>query len=61
MPISVTSSSGTVTRNFDEKTGGGVWVLHGRYNFSVGPAGYVEVSDANGQAAADAIRLVPLP
>jgi hypothetical protein len=49
------------TRTFDERTGGGQWHWHGRYTFTAGTAGYVEVSDLNGQAAADAVRFVPFP
>ena len=59
VPISVKHSGGTSTRNFDERNGGGAWVLHGRYSFVAGTAGYVQVSAAAGQAAADAVRLVP--
>jgi Glycosyl hydrolase catalytic core len=58
VPVSVTSPAGTVSKAFNQKVGGGQWVLHGRYNFVAGKTGYVEVSDVNGQAAADAIRLV---
>jgi hypothetical protein len=36
-------------------------VLHGRYRFAAGTGGYVQVSDANGQAAADATRWVLVP
>ncbi len=58
VPISVTSTSGTNTANYNQKTGGGAWVLHGRYNFALGTGGYVQVSDVNGQAGADAVRFV---
>jgi hypothetical protein len=58
VPVAVTHAAGTTTKNFDEKLAGGQWVLHGRYRFAIGTAGFVQVSDANGQAAADAIRLV---
>jgi hypothetical protein len=61
VPISVTHAGGTTTRTFNEQVGGGAWVLHGRYSLDVGAQGYVEVSDANGQAAADAVRFVPVP
>ncbi len=61
VPISVTSNSGAVTKNFNQQTGGGQWVLLGRHNFSVGSAGFVEVKASNGQACADAVRLVPAP
>ncbi len=55
MPITVVHAGGSTTRNYNEQTGGGQWVLHGRYTFNAGTAGYVETSDANGQAAADAV------
>ena len=60
VPVSVTHTAGTATKNFNQQTGGGQWVLHGRYAFAVGKTGFVEVADTNGQAAADAIRLVPV-
>jgi hypothetical protein len=60
VPIAVTHAGGTTTRTFDERTGGGVWTLHGRYTFNAGTAGFVQVTDSAGQAAADGVRLVPL-
>jgi hypothetical protein len=59
VPITVVHSAGSSTQSFNEQTGGGRWVLHGRYSFTTGAAGYVQVSSTNGQAAADAVRLVP--
>jgi hypothetical protein len=59
VPITVLSADGAITKTFNEQTGGGVWVLHGRYNFGAGSAGYIEVKNTNGQANADAVRLVP--
>ena len=61
VPISVTHSAGTTTRTFNQQTAGGQWVLHGTYTFAPGASGIVQVSDANGQAAADTVRLVPAP
>jgi hypothetical protein len=58
VPISVTHAGGSTVKTFNEKAGGGQWVLHGRYSFNVGSAGFIQVSDANGQAGADAVRLV---
>ncbi len=58
VPITVTHADGNALRNFNEQTGGGQWTLHGRYRFVAGNTGYVQVTDANGQAAADAVRLV---
>jgi hypothetical protein len=59
VPISVTHAGGTTTKAFNERGGGGQWVLHGRYTFNAGPGGYVQVSGSAGQAAADAVRFVP--
>lgn len=61
IPITVTSSTGAVSKTVDQKNSGGSWILHGNYSFNAGTSGYVEVSDANGQASADAVRFVPLP
>ena len=60
VPLTVLHSGGPTTRTFNERAGGGQWVLHGRYAFTAGTAGYVEVSAVNGQAAADAVRFVPV-
>jgi uncharacterized protein (DUF1800 family) len=60
VPVSVVHGTGTTAKTFNEKTGGGQWVLHGRYAFKVGKLGYVEVNDAGGQAGADAVRFVPV-
>ncbi len=59
VPINVVHGTGTAAKTFDQKTGGGQWVLHGRYAFKVGKLGYVETNDSNGQATADAVRFVP--
>jgi hypothetical protein len=59
VPITVAYAGGSNTRLFNERAGGGQWVLHGRYTFNAGTTGYVETSDANGSAGADAVRLVP--
>ncbi len=61
VPFTVVHAGGTTTRTFNERTGGGQWVLHGRYTFNAGTTGYVETSDVNGQACADAVRFVPVP
>ena len=60
VPVSVTHTAGTTTKNYNEQVGGGQWVLHGRYNFATGRSGYVTTNDINGQAAADAVRFVPI-
>jgi hypothetical protein len=54
----VTHSAGTTSRAFDERAGGGTWVLHGTYTFSAGTGGYVETASVNGQVSADAVRFV---
>ena len=60
VPILVAHANGTTTRTFNEWKAPGSWVLHGRYTFNAGTAGYVQTSDSNGAALADAIRLVPI-
>jgi hypothetical protein len=60
VPITVGHAGGATTLTFNEQVNGGQWVLHGRYSFNAGPGGYVEGSSANGQAAADAVRWVPV-
>jgi hypothetical protein len=61
VPIMVCHVAGCTTKTFNEQASGGQWVLHGRYRFAAGTGGYVQVSDANGQAAADATRWVLVP
>jgi hypothetical protein len=60
VPITVHHAGGAATRRFDQRVGGGRWRLHGRYPFAGGMSGYVEVSDVNGVAVADAVRFVPV-
>jgi len=60
VPILVAHAAGTTSRTFSEQKAPGGWVLHGRYSFNAGTAGYVQASDANGTALADAVRLVPI-
>jgi hypothetical protein len=52
----------TTSRVLNQQSGGGAWVLHGRYTFNAGTAGYVEVSGENANnsnVSADAVRFVP--
>jgi PKD repeat protein len=56
VPITVVSSSGAQTFTRNQQTAGGQWQLLGTFSFSAGATGYVEVSDRNGQAGADAVR-----
>ena len=63
MPFVVTHTRGTALRTLDQQRGSGRWVLHGRYYFEAGTAGYVEVSSEQaraegGTAGADAVRFV---
>jgi Cellulase (glycosyl hydrolase family 5)/Carbohydrate binding domain len=59
VPFTVVTGGASTTKQFDQRTTGGDWVLHGTYAFDAGTVGYIEVSDANGRAGA--VRLVPLP
>jgi Divergent InlB B-repeat domain len=60
VPILVAHASGTTTRIFNERKASGSWVLHGRYTFNAGTAGYVQTSAENGTALADAVRFTPI-
>jgi Divergent InlB B-repeat domain len=55
----VVYSSGTFWTTRNQLSGGGQWQLLGTFQFNAGTAGRVQVSDVNGQAGADAVRLVP--
>ena len=57
--VTVQHTEGQSTRQFDQRVGGGQWVLHGSYLFTAGTSGHVQVSDVNGEACADAVRFVP--
>ena len=59
VPINVQHSAGTSIVNVNEKINGGKWVLLGTYIFAAGKTGFIEVKDSNGQACADAVKLVP--
>jgi hypothetical protein len=58
VPVNVTHQAGTTTKTVNQKSGGGKWVLLGRYDFAAGKTGYVEVKATGGQACADAVRFV---
>src|SRR4029079_16824496 len=59
VPITVSGqTSAASTRSFNEQSSGSQWVLHGTYSFAAGARATVQVSNATGQAAADAVRLV---
>jgi hypothetical protein len=55
---SVPITAGGVTRSFNQQTSGSQWVLHGTYPYAEGEQATVTISNANGQAAADAVRFV---
>jgi PKD repeat protein len=61
VPITVAANGVTQTFLKDQRVGGGQWQMLGRFPFVAGTTGYVEVSDRNGQASADAVRWVPAP
>jgi hypothetical protein len=61
VPVTVTHAGGATTVTMNQRSGPGGWRLHGRYAFAAGTAGWVQVSDANGPAGADAVRFVPVP
>jgi aldose sugar dehydrogenase len=62
VPITVSGHSGGArTLNFNERINGGKWNTHGTYTFAAGAQATVQVSDKNGQAAADAVRFVRGP
>ncbi len=56
VPYTVHHADGDTTKTFNQRTGGNGWVLHGRYNVRAGTSAYVEVSNANGAAGADAVK-----
>ena len=54
-------SGGSSTRFDNEQGGGSQWVLHGTYTYAAGARATMQVSNANGQAPADAVRFVRAP
>jgi hyaluronate lyase len=52
-------AGGTFATTKNQQSGGGQWQLLGTFQFNAGTSGSVQVSDVNGQASADAVRLVP--
>jgi subtilisin family serine protease len=56
--VGVVGAEISVMKTFDQRTGGGQWVLHGRYRFNAGATGYVEVNNGQGRVSADAVRFV---
>lgn len=60
-PFTVHHAVGDTVKTFNQQTGGGKWVLHGRYTFAAGTSAWVEVDDRNGPIGADAVQFVPAP
>lgn len=60
VPITVSHAGGNTLKYLNQKTNGGKWVLHGRYNLAAGKTGYVEMKASFGMAGADAVRFVPV-
>ncbi len=58
---SIVHNGQSSSRNQDQSANGNQWVLLGSYAFSGGGSEYIELSDAGGKTAADAIRLVEQP
>jgi YD repeat-containing protein len=58
VPYTVVHAAGTFTTTRNQQAGGGQWQLLGTFAFNAGTSSYVEVSDANGPVAADAVRWV---
>ncbi len=56
--IQHTDGVDTVLVNQRDAALGGQWYFLGNYTFSSGTGGYIEVSSENGQASADAVKLV---
>jgi uncharacterized repeat protein (TIGR02543 family) len=59
VPFVVAHGAGTTVRTFNQQAGSGRWVLHGRYTFEAGTAGYVETSSGSARterSGADAVR-----
>jgi hypothetical protein len=55
VPYTVSGQSGgPVAKTFDQRDNGGQFLLHGQYTFPVGAQGAVTVTDAGGEACADA-------
>ncbi|WP_168118800.1 hypothetical protein [Paenibacillus sp. HB172176] len=59
-PLSIAYDGGTSSMTMDQTANGSQWNLLGTFDFAVGTAGYVELTnDADGYVGADAIAFVP--
>jgi len=56
VPYTVHHADGDTVMMFNQRTGGNRWVLHGRYRLQGGTTTFVEVTNANGIAGADAVK-----
>ena len=63
VPYSINHAGGldTVNVNQNNEAQAAQFNLLGNFAFNAGTSGFVEVSSENGQASADAVRLVPTP
>lgn len=59
VPVRLAAADGVHSFIANQQAGGGVWQSIGAFTFNAGTSGYVEVSDVNGRAAADAVRFAP--
>ncbi|HNT37065.1 MAG TPA: hypothetical protein PKH07_18895, partial [bacterium] len=63
-PYTVYYSGGSQSFSIDQRTGGGTWVLLGRFAFDAGSTGYVKLSNNTGATGsvviADAVRFTPV-
>ncbi|MBI2524427.1 MAG: hypothetical protein HYV93_00430, partial [Candidatus Rokubacteria bacterium] len=58
-PYTVVHAGGTTVVTENQQVNGGSWQLLGTFTFNAGTGGYLQLSDANGLAVADAVRWVP--
>jgi hypothetical protein len=56
--LSVVHATGVYRTTRNQQIGGAVWQPLGAFRFNTGTAGFVRVTDANGQVCADAVRFV---
>ena len=61
VPVFVRHAGGTTQKNFNQRLQSSAWVLHGTYNLLAGAGHYVQITDTNGQACADAVKFEPVP
>ena len=59
VPYKVVHAGGATNVQTNQQQQGGTWVSLGRFNFSAGTSGYVEIGEGDGISNADAVRFVP--